>query len=105
METAFQKKVYALCSRVPRGKVTTYKEIGDAIGGGVYRAVGAALKCNPRAPVVPCHRVVASDGGIGGFHGETAGPMIAKKMRLLQSEGVRVENGRIVDFGKKLHKF
>jgi O-6-methylguanine DNA methyltransferase len=92
---------------VPKGKVTTYKEIGDAIGGSsiVYRAVGVALKCNPYAPVVPCHRVVASDGRIGGFHGETAGPMIMKKIRLLQSEGVRVENGRIVDFGKKLHKF
>jgi len=99
--------VYRLCRRVPKGKVTTYKEIGDAIGtsGMVYRAVGVALKCNPFAPVVPCHRVVASDGRIGGFHGKTAGPMITKKILLLQSEGVLVEKGRIVDFERKLHRF
>lgn len=99
--------MYRLCRRVPKGKVTTYKEIGDAIGtsGMVYRAVGVALKCNPFAPVVPCHRVVASDGRIGGFHGKTAGPMITKKILLLQSEGVLVEKGRIVDFERKLHRF
>lgn len=103
----FADKVYALCKRVPRGKVTTYKEIGKAIGskGMVYRAVGAALKHNPHAPIVPCHRVVASDGSLGGFHGQTRGPFIAKKIKLLKKEGVLVKNGRIVDFEKKLFRF
>ena len=103
----FSEKVYALCSRIPKGKVSTSKEIGKAIGssGMVYRAVGVALKHNPRAPVVPCHRVVASDGRIGGFHGHTSGPFIEKKIALLKKEGVEVNAGKIVDFAKKLHRF
>lgn len=106
METAFQARVYRLCKQIPKGKVSTYKEIGNALGiGQVYRAVGAALRCNPYAPVVPCHRVVASDGSIGGFHGETAGPMIAKKIQLLAAEGVVVKAGKVVGFAKKLHVF
>jgi O-6-methylguanine DNA methyltransferase len=103
----FSDKVYALCSRIPKGKVSTYKEIGSAISrsGMVYRAVGVALKCNPYAPFVPCHRVVAADGRIGGFHGRTKGAWIAKKVRLPRSEGVEVKNGKIVDFASKLYKF
>jgi O-6-methylguanine DNA methyltransferase len=103
----FSDKVYALCRRIPKGKVSTYKEIGSAISrsGMVYRAVGVALKCNPYAPVVPCHRVVAADGRIGGFHGKTRGPWIAKKIRLLKAEGVEVRGGKVVDFERKLHRF
>ncbi len=103
----FSERVYAWCKRIPRGKVSTYKEIGKAIGskGMVYRAVGVALKQNPHAPIVPCHRVVASDGSLGGFHGRTSGTWIQKKIRLLKKEGVRVNKGRIVDFEKKLHRF
>lgn len=105
--SSFADKVYALCKRVPRGKITTYKEIGKAIGsaGMVYRAVGVALKHNPHAPIVPCHRVVASDGSIGGFHGHTSGPFIAKKIAMLKREGVLVKNGKIIDFEKKLYRF
>ena len=107
MPTLFQKKVYALCSRIPEGKVSTYREIGDAIGstGMIYRAVGVALKCNPFAPIVPCHRVVASDGSIGGFHGHTTGEFIQKKIALLEKEGVAVKDGKIVNFEKKLFQF
>ena len=103
----FSEKVYALCSRIPKGKVSTYKEIGKAIGssGMVYRAVGVALKHNPRAPVVPCHRVVASDGKIGGFHGHTHGLFITKKIALLKKEGVVIKKGKVVDFAKRLHRF
>jgi methylated-DNA-[protein]-cysteine S-methyltransferase len=71
----------------------------------VYRAVGVALRMNPHAPVVPCHRVVASDGSIGGFHGHTTGPFITKKIALLKDEGVLVKDSRIVDFEKKLYRF
>jgi len=104
---SFAEKVYGLCARIPKGKVSTYKEIGNALSssGMVYRAVGVALKHNPRAPVVPCHRVVASDGTIGGFHGHTIGPFIAKKIALLKKEGVSVKNGKVINFDKKLHKF
>lgn len=103
----FAERVYALCKQIPKGKVSTYKEIGKAIGrkGMVYRAVGVALKHNPHAPMVPCHRVVASDGSIGGFHGKTQGKLITKKIALLKKEGVAAKNGRIVDFEKKLYRF
>jgi methylated-DNA-[protein]-cysteine S-methyltransferase len=103
----FSDNVYALCRRIPKGKVSTYREIGNAIGGSgmVYRAVGVALKRNPYAPAVPCHRVVAADGRIGGFHGRTKGAWIAKKIRLLKAECVKVKNRKVVDFDKKLHKF
>lgn len=104
---SFAEKVYTLCARIPRGKVSTYKEIGNAIGskGMVYRAVGVALKHNPHAPHIPCHRVVTSDGSIGGFHGKTSGAWIQKKIKLLKAEGIAVKNGQIVDFEKKRYRF
>ncbi|MBI4140409.1 MGMT family protein, partial [Candidatus Woesearchaeota archaeon] len=69
MVTEFQKRVYELCKIVPKGKVTTYREIGNALGGKgqIYRAVGVALNKNPFAPQVPCHRVVNGNGFVGGF--------------------------------------
>ncbi len=102
MVTAFQEKVYSFLKKVPRGKVTTYKEIGNALGkdGNVYRAIGQALNKNPFAPTVPCHRVVCSDGSLGGF---AHGPLAKKK--LLAAEGVTVSLGKIVDFEKKLWRF
>lgn len=101
--TTFQQKVYALLRKVPKGRVTTYKEIGNALGkrGQIYCAVGAALNKNPFAPAVPCHRVVASDGSLGGF-----AQGIAAKKRLLEKEGVFVDReNKIVDFEKKLCRF
>ena len=66
---AFHRKIYSLLKKVPKGKVTTYKALAQAAGTKAYRAVGQAMRCNPYAPIVPCHRVVASDGSIGGFRG------------------------------------
>ena len=84
MPTKFQNKVYELCSKVPKGKVTTYKAISEAMGTKAYRAVGRALNKNPYAPKVPCHRVVKSNGKVGGFaYG------IVKKMDMLKKEGVK----------------
>lgn len=91
MSTPFQERVYAACSEIPRGKVTTYALLGRHIGCKAARAIGQALRHNPRAPVVPCHRVIASDRRIGGFNGETSGSEIARKIQLLRDEGVRFD--------------
>jgi methylated-DNA-[protein]-cysteine S-methyltransferase len=92
--TDFQKKVYALTKKVPRGKVTTYSAIAKKLKSSP-RAVGQALRVNPFAPVVPCHRVIKSDGTIGGFSGETTGKLIQKKIALLRKEGVEIKNNKI----------
>lgn len=84
--TEFQRRVYLELLRVPRGETVSYGELARRIGCRSAQAVGQALKRNPFAPDVPCHRVVASDGGIGGFHGQREGEMIEKKMRLLEEE-------------------
>jgi len=99
MPTKFQDKVYNLCKKVPKGKVTTYKEIAEALGTKAYRAVGTALNKNPFAPKVPCHRVVNSDGFIGGFASGTG-----KKTRMLRKESVMVKDKRI-DLKKFLFRF
>lgn len=80
-----------LVSRVPRGKVATYKELARALGRPrAWRAVGNALAKNPRPGVVPCHRVVRSDGRVGGY---SLGR--GRKEKLLGEEGVKVENGKL----------
>ncbi|HEY4704215.1 MAG TPA: methylated-DNA--[protein]-cysteine S-methyltransferase [Thermoplasmata archaeon] len=80
--TEFERKVYAATRRIPPGEVRTYGDIARAIGKpGASRAVGNALGKNPACIVIPCHRVVASDG-LGGFTGG-----LAWKRRLLHLEG------------------
>ena len=98
----FQDKVLALVKRIPKGKITTYKEIGKALKrkGHVYRAVGRALKENKTPIKIPCHRIVCSDASIGGY---SRGVM--KKIELLKKEKVFVKNKKIVDFEKRLFKF
>ena len=61
------------------------------------RAIGQALRANPFAPQVPCHRVIASDLTIGGFQGKTSGPALARKLRLLAAEGIDFNNGHLSD--------
>jgi len=90
---------------IPRGKVTTYRLIAKKLKTNAYRAVGNACRNNPYAPKVPCHRVVKSDGTIGGFAGKTSGKTVKKKIELLRREGVKVRDGRIVGFEKVLFKF
>jgi methylated-DNA-[protein]-cysteine S-methyltransferase len=89
--TPFQQKVYAACRRIPCGKVTTYGELAREIGCRSARAVGQALRHNPFAPEVPCHRVVRSDRSLGGFSGETDGPEVTRKRDRLLKEGVPFE--------------
>ncbi|KAL8791542.1 MAG: hypothetical protein Q9195_005870 [Heterodermia aff. obscurata] len=85
-----QRVLLALC-QVPPGRFTTYAAMSDYLNSGP-RAVGNALRNNPFAPRVPCHRVVASGGGIGGFGGEwgAQGKHTPEKVRLLKQEGVHV---------------
>ncbi len=97
MPTAFQEKVYSLTRQVPKGRVTTYAALAHAIGHSGYRSIGQALTRNPDIPTTPCHRVVNSDGSVGGYAHD-----VQKKIQLLRSEGVLVENGKIVDFEKKV---
>ncbi|MEI6645942.1 MAG: MGMT family protein [bacterium] len=98
MVTAFQSKVYLALCEVPKGYVTTYGALATRIGCRSAQAVGGALRNNPFAPEVPCHRVVATDLTIGGFNGEMDGPQIKRKLALLASEGVQFNvHGRVND--------
>lgn len=98
--TAFERKVYEATSRIPRGKVSTYGLIGKSIGCRSSQAVGQALKRNPFAPKVPCHRVIASTLTIGGFSGERGGAEIRRKLKMLGDEGVRFVGGRLAEPGR-----
>lgn len=82
--TDFERRVYEATRQIPFGKVATYGQIAKAIGKpNAQRAVGQALGKNPVALVIPCHRVIASDGGLGGFTGG-----LHWKRKLLRYEGV-----------------
>lgn len=85
--TEFQRKVYLALLDIPRGATISYKQLGEKIGCRSAQAIGQALKRNPFAPHVPCHRVICSNGKIGGFHGKREGEMIEKKRKLLEEEG------------------
>ncbi len=97
---SFAEEVYSILRKVPRGKVCTYQEIAKAIGKpNSWRAVGNALNKNPYAPEVPCHRVVRSNGELGGFaYGQS------EKIKRLREEGVLPEKGK-VDLEKFGHYF
>jgi len=90
---------YSILKKVPEGRVTTYKEIAKALNSKAYRAVGNAMNKNPYAPKVPCHRVVKSNGKVGGFASGTK-----NKIKLLKQEGIEIHNKR-VDLNKYLYKF
>ena len=93
----FNQRVYNLCKKIPKGRVSTYKLIATKLKTNAYRAVGNALNKNPYAPVVPCHRVVNSDGRVGGFAKGTKA-----KIRMLEKERIKIKKNKIVDFKKIL---
>jgi O-6-methylguanine DNA methyltransferase len=93
--TEFEMQVYSVVRTIPKGRVSTYGAVAKSTGRGTARSVGSALARNPFAPEVPCHRVVRADGSLGGFNGETEGPEMVKKIRLLKSEGVEIKSGLI----------
>lgn len=98
--TPFQDRVYRAVSRIPRGKVSTYGLVAKHIDCGSPRAVGQALRRNPFAPRVPCHRVIASDLSLGGFSGQRRGEALDRKRSILAREGVRFAGDQLADPGR-----
>lgn len=86
--TEFRRRVWQRLREIPRGRVVSYGELARELGGGsgAARAVGGAVGSNPLPIVIPCHRVVRADGGLGGFGGG-----LPRKAALLRLEGVDVE--------------
>ena len=90
-KTRFEREVLVATFKIPKGKVSTYKKIAQKIGRPLaYRAVGNALHKNPLAPIVPCHRVVRSDGRFGGEKKRAE-----SRRTLLEKEGIPIENGGV----------
>lgn len=91
----FIEHFYTLVSQIPNGRVSTYGDLAKALGDvRASRAVGQMLAANPRPIVVPCHRIVMSDGDIGGYSGNGG---INKKNELLAEEGVGIRNNYVID--------
>ena len=89
----FTDKVYAVVCKIPKGQVATYKSVAVAVAVGSPRASRAVANVLAQNfdPKIPCHRVVRSDGSVGGYNRGGS----AKKIRLLQDEGVGIKNSRI----------
>ena len=86
--TKFQLRVWKYLTTIPKGSVKTYKQVAIAIKKPkAARAVANACAKNPYAPKIPCHRVIRSDGGIGGYSGRGG---IRQKLKLLRSEKVSI---------------
>ncbi|MDD5341359.1 MAG: MGMT family protein [Patescibacteria group bacterium] len=99
--TNFQKKVLKLVSNIPRGKVSTYQFLAKKLGNKkLARAVGNALNKNQKLITIPCHRVVKSNGLVGGYKLGTA-----RKIKLLDSEGIIIKKEKIVCLAECFYKF
>lgn len=86
--TEFQRKVYLELLNVPAGATISYGELARRIGCKSAQAIGQALRRNPFAPDVPCHRVVAHDGSLHGFGGSSSPEALERKRQLLRAENV-----------------
>lgn len=101
MLTEFEKSVLELIKKIPKGKVSTYQEIAKALSRPrAARAVGNALNKNPFAPKIPCHRVIKSDGRLGGYaFGQK------RKINILRAEGVEIDGIKLKNLTKILYLF
>ena len=89
----FKEKIYRICSSIPKGKVVTYGQMAKLAGKpNAARAVGVFMKNNPDAPIVPCHRVVGSDGKLTGYSGKGG---ISQKKKMLIAEGVCFKKSKV----------
>lgn len=100
-KSLLEDEVCRAISEIPAGKVSTYKEIARHIGRrNAFRAVGNALNSNPNAPKIACHRIIRSDGQVGGYrYGQD------KKISLLKKEGIEICSGKAVRFLDYLYIF
>jgi len=90
-KTQFERDVLVETFKIPKGKISTYKRIAEKIGKPkAYRAVANALHKNPLSPVVPCHRVITSNGS---FSGDKEGADCRRAM--VENEGIPIENGKV----------
>jgi methylated-DNA-[protein]-cysteine S-methyltransferase len=95
-----ENEVYKKLLQVPKGKVTTYSELAKAVGlKNGQRSVGRMMNKNPFPVIVPCHRVILSNGKIGGY---AWGEKI--KTNMLSKEGIKIKNGKILD-SDKIYRF
>ena len=97
---SFDQRCYELLLQIPKGKVTTYREIAHELGIKAYRAVGQAMNRNPNLVEVPCYRVVKSNGEVGGY-----AEGLSRKIELLRQEGVDVSESGRIDLSKFLYSF
>ena len=96
----FNHRCYQLISQIPKGKISTYKMIAKALNTIAYRAVGNAMAKTPNPVIDPCHRVIKSNGSIGGYRFG-----VPKKISILKNEGIPIQNGKIMDYEKYLYTF
>ncbi len=96
----FNQQCYDLISQIPKGNLCTYKQIADCLNTKAYRQVGKVMSKNPDPIIVPCHRVINSNGLVGGF---SLGFDI--KIILLKNEGIKIKKGKVVDYKKYLYSF
>jgi methylated-DNA-[protein]-cysteine S-methyltransferase len=98
----FNQRCYDLLRQIPKGKVVTYADIAHQLGGKAYQAVGNAMANNPDLIIVPCHRVVNSNGAIGKYALGTD-----KKISLLKEEGIlfNTDNNKVVDLNRQRDTF
>ena len=100
MNKNFNKRCYHKLTLIPKGMISTYAEIAKSLDSKSYRAVGNAMANNPHPISVPCHRIIRSDGSLGGY---ALG--INKKIQLLKKEGILIKDNKVVDFESKLYQF
>jgi|TARA_B100001750_G_scaffold247706_1_gene274437 O-6-methylguanine DNA methyltransferase len=95
-------EVYNLTKQIPKGKISTYKEIAKSLGNkNLVRIVGYILSKNTDRVNIPCHRVIRSNGEIGGYTSKNG---ISEKIEILRSEGIKIIDKKIVDLDVYLFK-
>ena len=96
-----EERVYKKLVDVPKGKITTYGDLAKAVGlKNGQRVIGRIMNKNPYPGIIPCHRVVKSDGRVGGYaFGEEI------KINMLKKEGIKIIDGKILDWENTIYRF